>query len=158
MQICEGGGSPEAQLEVRTGAAAQHDSCLADGHRVAHVDEQAGARLQVPEVRRGVPVGVPGGGGTGVDRQGRELIALPIAVRVERSRAGWLERPGTSGMARGNRSGDRTRTAGRARGMPEPPAPYRAPRKEQYDDRDAQCLDYGRRDRWPLRPLDRPPG
>ena len=66
--------------------AAEQEPDGADGHRPAHVKEQARARLQVPEGRAGVPFRVPGRGGIAVNREIGELVvlALTVPVRIER--------------------------------------------------------------------------
>ena len=83
--------SDDATAPTRTwksapGISAEQDPDAGDGHRSAHVKEQARARLQVPEGRAGVPFRVPGCGGIAVNRELGELVVLALTVPV------WIER------------------------------------------------------------------
>jgi UDPglucose 6-dehydrogenase len=102
-------------LQVRAGDAAERDVHAVHRHRLAHVDQQAGARLQVAEPRRGVPVGPPVRRHAGVDREFRlgGAVAVRGPARAERRRADRLDGPRRGrGWARG-RAGRRGRRGGR---------------------------------------------
>jgi hypothetical protein len=68
---------------------AERDRRRYDCHRLAHVHQQAGARIQVPELGGGVPVGMPSRGGISIDRQEGEVAVVSRAAGgPERRRVG----------------------------------------------------------------------
>ena len=101
-QVCQCGCGADAQLEVGAMSRAEPypDGC--DGRRAAHVHEQARARIQVPEVGAGVPVGMPCRGGIPIDRQLCEVAVVALAS------AGGTERGGACRGERAPRDGARS--------------------------------------------------
>ena len=78
---------PAADAQLQAGAAgiAEVDPRPGDGHRPAHVQQEAGARVQVAEAGRGVPVAVPACGvPPPADQVGK--VGVVAAVRAERRR------------------------------------------------------------------------
>ena len=116
-QVCRCGCGTDAQLEAGAVSVAELYLGGCDRRRAAHVHRQAGARVQVPEVGGGVPVGMPRRGGISVDREVREVgvVALATAGETERGGCGRSEGACRYG-ARGGRPGCRWRLAAVAGG------------------------------------------
>jgi len=77
------------QLEVRATRGVEDNQDSGDPDRMAHINEQAGACLQIAERGRAVPGGSPGRDSAPVDGQGSALwiVTRTVAGRPERGRA-----------------------------------------------------------------------
>src|SRR5262249_53390004 len=98
------GPAADTQLEAGAGGVAEVDPRAGDGDRPAHGQQQAGARVQVSEAGRGVPVAVPACRGPAAEDPGRRLRVV-AAVRAERPDPSRGQRPGGLGGRRGWRPG-----------------------------------------------------